>query len=679
MTFPPAAHAEAPAVDRELLTRLANTVRGLSMDAVQHANSGHPGLPLGCADMAVTLWYHFLRFDAKDPHWPNRDRFVLSAGHGSMLLYSLLHLAGYGVSLDDLKGFRQFGSITPGHPEIHLTPGVEATTGPLGQGFANAVGMALSGMMLRARFDDAAPGAFDHFVYVLASDGDLMEGVVAEAASLAGEWQLGNLVVLYDDNDISLDGPTSLSFSREDRAQRFEAYGWHVQHADGFDQQEVANAITEAQRDPRPSIIICKTVIGFGSPNKAGSSKSHGSPLGADEVCMTKERLGISPEPFHVPEEDRTAWSHITDRRGEEAALWRSLWKGVLDGDGAAAGRWNALSTTSLAPHGVVKLPLFDAKKKIATRVAGQKALEALAPSAPWLVGGSADLSSSTKAIIPDTTIIRAGDYSGRDIYFGVREHAMGSIINGLSTQGSFRAFGATFLTFSDYNRPAIRLAALSHIPSIFVFTHDSIFLGEDGPTHQAVEHVASLRLIPNLLVLRPGDAAETAKAWEVIMEQKNRPAALVLTRQDLATFDRTSGEFGSAGDVRRGAYILRREKGAAPALILIATGSEVEIAVDAARILESDGVAVRVVSMPSFELFREQPQAYRDAVLPAAVTARIAVEAGVTACWHEWVGPAGAIIGVDRYGASAPAEVLAVEYGFTAANIVEKARAILA
>lgn len=667
-------------VDSAHLRRLANTVRGLSIDGVEAANSGHPGLPLGCADMAVTLWMHFLRYNTQDPAWPNRDRFILSAGHGSMLLYSLIHLAGFDLPMSELRAFRQWGSRTPGHPELHVTPGVEATTGPLGQGLANSVGVALSGEMLRARFTEFAPRLVDYFTYVLASDGDLMEGVTAEACSLAGEWKLGRLIVLYDDNDISLDGPTSLAFSAEDRAMRYASYGWHVQRVDGFDHQALADAITNAQNDERPSLIVCKTVIGYGSPNKAGSHKVHGSPLGKDELRATKEKLGLPADDFRVTDEDRQAWSARAEENRRDYADWKLHLAAARANNPKEMELWDVLHGQKLPGGIAAKLPAFDPAKKIATRSASEKALNAIAPDAPWLVGGSADLSSSTKAIIAGTSKIRAGEFKGRDIYFGVREHGMGSILNGLTSQGVFRGYGGTFLTFSDYMRGAVRLSALSHIPAIYVWTHDSIFLGEDGPTHQAVEHFAALRAIPNLLVVRPADAHETAQAWLLAVTEEKRPTALILSRQDLTVYDRKGGEFGPADGLHLGAYVLRHEKGSEPPdVILIATGSEIEPTVAAARILEGEGIRARVVSMPCMELFRAQDARYRESVLPASVRARLAIEAGVGQCWHEWVGTEGDMIVMQGFGASAPAEVLAEKFGFTADNIAVRARDLVA
>lgn len=669
--------AGAPAVDAPAMRRLADTIRALSIDGVQKANSGHPGLPLGAADMAVVLWYHFLRDDPHHPHWPNRDRFILSAGHGSMLIYSLLHLAGYGVSMDDLKAFRQLGSITPGHPEIHLTPGVEATTGPLGQGIGNAVGMAMHTEMLRARTEPLAPGLIDHFVYAIAGDGDLMEGIAAEAASLAGHLRLGRLIVLYDDNDISLDGPTSWTFTGEDRAARFAAYGWHVQSIDGHDHQAIANAIAAAKADPRPSLICARTVIGYGSPGKAGSSDAHGSPLGPEEVKRVKETLGLPAADFHVPDSDRAAWAERARRNGAAREAWDAQLAGARRNP-AFATLWDGLHNHELPADIESRLPKFDPAKPVATRAAGKESLNAIAAAATWLVGGSADLSVSTAAVIKGTTRVEAGNFAGRDLYFGVREHAMGSALNGITTQGTFRAYGGTFLTFSDYMRPAVRLAALSEIPAIYVWTHDSIFLGEDGPTHQPVEHVMSLRAIPNLLVLRPGDATETNYAWLLAARQTKRPTALILTRQNVMTIDRESGEFAAASGVLRGGYVLRRENGGTPDAILIATGSEVETAILAARALEADGRSIRVVSMPSFELFREQPREYRDSVLPPAVKRRASIEAGITFGWREWIGDDGLAIGIDRFGASAPAKALAEFFGLSVAKVTDRVKAWL-
>jgi transketolase len=664
----------AEQLDVQLISGLARTVRGLAIDAIEAANSGHPGLPLGCADFAVTLWYSFLQFDPSAPDWRNRDKFILSAGHGSMLLYPLLHLAGYDLSLDEIRRFRQWGSKTPGHPENFMTPGVETTTGPLGQGFATGVGFALADKMLAARVNKPDAALIDNFVYGLVSDGDLMEGVAQEAASLAGFLQLGNLIYLYDDNDISLDGPTSWTY-REDTPAKFRALGWHVQSVDGFDHRAVAAAILSAQAETtRPSLICCKTVIGYGSPNKAGSSKAHGSPLGSDETKLTKQKLGIPADhSFHVPDADRAAWAK---RRAENQAA-HAAWKAKLAKAPEAAALLETYFAQELPSNLEALVPAFDPSKSIATRKASEAVLGALGKALPWLVGGSADLSGSTNAIIAGGGRIEAGAFEKREIFFGVREHAMGSICNGMTQHGAFRAYGGTFFTFSDYMRGAVRLGAVMHTPAIWAYTHDSIFLGEDGPTHQAVEHLAACRSIPNLVVIRPADATETGQAWVAALRRTEGPTALVLSRQNLPTFDRSGGEF-AASQVERGAYILRREKGSKLDGILIGTGSEVSLCVETAKALEADGLSVRVVSMPSWELFESQDAAWKGSVLPADCKVRLAVEAGISMGWDRYVGPAGGTVTQDRFGASAPANVLAEKFGFTSKNIAARFRALL-
>ncbi len=665
-------------VDRELLRRLANTVRGLSIDGVQAANSGHPGLPLGTADFAVTLWYHFLRYNPDDPAWPGRDKFILSAGHGSMLVYSLMHLAGYDLPIEELKNFRQFGSKTPGHPENHLLPGIEMATGPLGQGFATAVGFAMADRLAAARVHRDGFQPFQSFVYTLCSDGDLMEGVAQEAASFAGHMKLGNLIYLYDDNDISLDGPTDLTFNREDTAKKYEAMGFQVQRVDGFDHQAVADAIVEAQKETeRPSLIICKTVIGYGSPNKAGTSSAHGSPLGEEEVARTKEALGISPEKFHVAAEDREAWA----KRKEENLVAYREWQAALEEAKGkhpdAVGLMETLREQKLPADLPAKLPVFEPTKEVPTRKAGEAVLKAIGAEAPWLIGGSADLSVSTNAIVDDQKV-QPGAFDGRHLYFGVREHAMGAIVNGMTRQGFVRGFGATFLTFSDYMRGAVRLAALMECPSIFIYTHDSIFLGEDGPTHQPVEHVMSLRLIPNLNVFRPADAIETGECWVAALEETHGPSAIVLTRQNLPVYDRAMNEYAAIGSPRHGAYVFRPERQADRLDgILIGTGSELQLCVEAARRLEQDGKNIRVVSMPCWELFERQDGDYREKILPRAVTRRVAVEAGRSLGWERWVGANGACVSQDTFGASAPYKVLAEKFGFTAEAVVNAYRGL--
>ncbi len=664
-------------VDAALVRRLANTVRGLSIDGVQNANSGHPGLPLGAADFAVTLWYHFLRFNPQDPRWPNRDKFILSAGHGSMLLYSLLHLAGYNMPMDELKSFRQFGSSTPGHPESFMADGIEATTGPLGQGFANGIGMALADKLLAARVNTPGAELIDCFVYALVSDGDLMEGVAQEAASYAGQLGLGNVIYLYDDNSISLDGPTELSY-QEDTAKKFEAMNWHTITVDGHDPVAVASAISASQRvTDKPSLILCKTIIGYGSPNKANSSGVHGSPLGDEELKLTKENLGISPEAFHVPDEDRDAWAaRVTELKGGYDQ-WQAKLSAARSSNADKVALLDAFFARELPADLESKLPVFDPAKPVATRTAGKTALQALGKELPWLVGGSADLSVSTNAIVSDDKVLE-GEFGGRHIFFGVREHGMGGIVNGLTQHGAFRGFGSTFLTFSDYMRGSVRLSALSEIPAVWVYTHDSIFLGEDGPTHQPVEHYAALRSIPNLSVIRPSDATETAYAWLAALEDRTHPTALLLTRQNLPVLDRSTDEFAPASGLRQGAYILRRERDSKLDGILIGTGSEVQLCVGAAQLLEKDGFSVRVVSMPCQEYFDKQPDSYREEVLPTSCKARVAVEAGVSLGWHKYVGFEGKVIACDRFGASAPASRIAQEFGFTTENVATRLRSLL-
>lgn len=667
-------------VDSDLLTNLANTIRGLSIDAVNEANSGHPGLPLGAADFTVTLWYHFLRFNPEDPKWPGRDKFILSGGHGSMLLYSLLHLAGYDLPMNELKNFRQFGSKTPGHPENHITRGVEVTTGPLGQGFANGVGMGLADAMLAARVHRGNFKPIDTFTYVLCTDGDLMEGVAQEAASFAGHMKLGNLICLYDDNSVSLDGPTSLAFSEEDTPKKYEAMEWHVQTVDGHNHQEVADAIVEAQKATgKPSLICCKTTIGFGSPNKAGTSSAHGSPLGEEEGNKTKEALGISLEKFHVPEEDRKAWSARIDELKELYDSWKEMVEEARKSDKDAVETMEEYFAQRVPANLESKLPKFDPAKPIATRKASGAALKAIGPHLPFLIGGSADLSGSTNAIVEDS-VVQPDSLSGRHLYFGVREHAMGGIVNGIVSQGAFRAFGATFLTFSDYMRGSIRLSALMECPSIWVYTHDSFYLGEDGPTHQPIEHVMALRTIPQLIVIRPGDAIETAQAWVAAVNEKHHPTALILTRQNLPVFDRGSDEFsGGKGDFFKGGYVFRPEKDPKKLDgILIATGSELSLCIDSARELEKEGKSIRVVSLPSWELFERQDGSYKEAILPERCTARVSVEAGIALGWERYVGPKGKMVSRDDFGASAPAKVLAGEFGFTPGKVIARLREVM-
>ncbi len=647
----------------EQIREMAKIVRGLSMDGVQKANSGHPGMPMGMADAATVLWMRHLRHDPRKPDWFNRDRFVLSAGHGSMLLYSLLHLTGYDLSLDDIKNFRQWGSKTPGHPEYGHTPGVETTTGPLGQGFANAVGMALAERHLAARFNDADCTLIDHHTYAIAGDGCLMEGISHEAASLAGHLKLGRLIVLYDDNHISIDGDTNRSFT-EDVIKRFEAYGWHTDRVDGHDPVAVDSAISRAREESRPSLIACRTTIGFGSPHMAGTAKVHGSPLGAEEIRLTREKLGLPPETdFYISDK---ALDYARSSLEKGAAL-RGAWE-QLHRECAANNPRKAALLEDMIAGGIGAdlddiLPAFEEDDALATRAASGKVLDAIVPAVPALLGGSADLTGSNNTLPKGEEGITADACENRYVYYGVREHAMAAMMNGMALHGGIIPYGGTFLVFSDYMRNSVRLAAMMGIRVIFVFTHDSIGLGEDGPTHQPVEHVASLRLIPNLTVIRPADARETARAWKMALENSKGPTALILTRQKLPTLHKA--DYPSVAMSEKGGYILSDAEGATA--IIMASGSEVEIALGAQKLLAEKGVACRVVSMPSVEIFERQPAEYRDEVLPASVKTRVAIEAGSSMSWHKYVGDAGCIIGIDTFGASAPYKEIYQHYGLTA------------
>jgi transketolase len=656
--------------------RCINTIRMLAADAVQKAKSGHPGMPMGAAAMAYVLWTRILRHNPANPAWPDRDRFVLSAGHGSMLLYALLHLTGYDLSLDDLTQFRQWGSKTPGHPEYGHTPGVETTTGPLGQGVANAVGMAIAERWLAAQFNRDGHAIVDHYTYAIAGDGDLMEGVAAEAASLAGHLRLGKLICLYDDNRITIDGSTDLAFT-EDVGKRFEAYGWQVLRvADGNDLDGVESAVRAAQAEAgRPSLLLCRTHIGFGSPNRQDTSKAHGEPLGEDEVRLTKQKLGWPESPaFLVPDEAREEFRRALGH----GKAWEAEWRQRLAAYAAAlpveAARWEQYQSGKLPAHWGAALPTFQpGEPPVATRAVSGKVIQAIYGTVTNLVGGSADLAPSNNTYVAAGGVFQAGSYGGRNFHFGVREHAMGAIANGLALHGGLRPYVASFLVFADYMRPAIRLATLMRLPVVFVFTHDSIGLGEDGPTHQPIEQIASLRAIPGLRVIRPADAGETVEAWRAALTQPG-PSCLILTRQNLPILDRS----GVAAGAARGAYILAEAPGGRPQLILLATGSEVELALGARKILEEKGVAARVVSLPSWELFEAQPPEYRDAVLPPAVSARLAVEAGSPMGWHRYVGLAGDVVGMNRFGASAPARVLFEKFGFTGEAVAARALKLL-
>jgi transketolase len=650
----------------------ANTIRGLSMDGVQAADSGHPGLPMGMADVAAVLWLKHLKYDASRPDWPDRDRFVLSGGHGSMLLYSLLHLAGYGLPLDELKRFRQLGSLTPGHPETGHTVGVETTTGPLGQGIGNAVGMAIAERMLAARFNAADRTLVDHYTYVFCGDGDMMEGVSHEAASIAGHLKLERLILFYDSNHITIEGRTELAHT-ENVGLRFKGYGWNVLEIDGHDYAQIDRAIARA-RKPKgaPTLVICRTVIGKGSPNKAGSAKAHGEPLGVDEVQRSKVALGISPEAFHVPAEVRTLFDAHAAAGRRAANKWRKALKAVLAADAELAARWKVHMEDVVPEDLASRLPTFA--KATATRAASGAVIQALAKAMPQFVGGSADLAPSTKTWIEGEAALAPGDFSGRNIHFGVREHGMGSVMNGMALHGGFRVFGATFFVFADYMRPTLRLAAISHIPVVYVFTHDSFYVGEDGPTHEPVEQLASLRCMPGMTVIRPADPTETAAAWVTALRNRKGPTALLLTRQNLEVIDRT--QHPAADNLAKGAYTLLQTGGGTPELLLIASGSEVQLAMQAAKAL--DGVNVRVVSMPSWELFEKQPQSYRESVLPEGCKRRMAIEAGCAFGWERYIGRCGTTVTLDRFGASGPYKALEKEFGFTVEAVVAKARGLL-
>lgn len=653
--------------------RCVNTLRTLSIDAVQAAESGHPGMPMGMADAAFVLWTKFLKHDPAHPNWYNRDRFVLSAGHGSMLLYSLLHLTGYDVSLDEIKNFRQWGSITPGHPEYGLTPGVETTTGPLGQGFATGVGMAMAEAHLAEKFNTDEHPVTDHYVYAIVSDGDLMEGISHEAASLAGHLKLGKLIYLYDANEISIDGSTDLAYT-EDAGKRFKSYGWDVQTIDGHDRDAVEKSIKKAQSaTDRPSIIICKTHIGFGSPNKQDSASSHGAPLGEEEVRLTKENLNWDPDKkFHIPDDVLAHYRNAQSEGKKQFEEWKKLVESYGKSEPAKAKQFNRQINRLLPDNIDDLLPVFEADGKgMATRAASGKVINAIAKDIPAMIGGSADLTGSNKTWINDAGVFEHGNFAGRNIHYGVREHAMGAALNGMALHGGIIPFGGTFLIFSDYCRPAIRIAALSHIPSIFVFTHDSIGLGEDGPTHQPIEHLASLRAMPNVQVLRPADANEVSWAWKAALQKTDGPSLIVLTRQSLPTLDRT--KFEGASGVAKGAYVLSDSGKSIPDAILMATGSEVQLMVEAQQKLADRQIDVRVVSMPSWELFEQQSDDYRQKVLPKEVTARLSVEAAATLGWERYVGNRGKAIGLDRFGASAPYQKIYEGFGLTSERIVEE------
>lgn len=665
-------------ITADLINRAINTIRFLSADAVQKANSGHPGLPMGAAAMAYTLWTRHLRFNPHNPAWPGRDRFILSGGHGSALLYSLLYLTGYDLPLDEIKNFRQWGSLTPGHPEYGLTPGVEVTTGPLGQGFANGVGMAIAQAHLAAEFGKPGHDILDYYIYAIVTDGDLMEGVASEAASLAGHLGLGRLIYLYDDNHISIDGSTKLAFT-EDRARRFKAYGWHVQRVrDGNDIEAVDEAIRQAQLDPRPSLILCRTHIGYGLPTRQDTAKAHGEPPGDDELNGAKVKLGWPVEPrFYIPEDVLAHFRQAIPRGEKLETEWRTRLRAYLAEYPQLDTELERRLSGTLPDGWDQDLPVFPADAKgMATRSASGKVINALAAKLPELIGGSADLAPSNNTWIQGSLDFQKKTPEGRNFHFGVREHAMGSIVNGMSVHGGVIPYGATFLVFSDYMRPAIRLSALSHYPCIWIFTHDSIGLGEDGPTHQPVEQLAALRAIPDLVVIRPADANEVSEAWRVVIARRHGPTALILTRQSVPVIDRQV--YAPASGLQKGAYVLADVGDKAPELVLMASGSEVSLIIESAMRLVMEGVSLRLVSFPSWELFKKQDVTYQQQVLPPEIKARLAVEAGVSQGWERWVGNQGAVISIERFGASAPYKIIFEKYGLTADHIVEEAHNVL-
>lgn len=657
-----------------------NAIRFLSADAIKKANSGHPGLPMGTAAMAYTLFTKHMRYNPANPKWPDRDRFILSGGHGSMLLYSLFYLTGYEeMTMEQLKTFRQVGSLTPGHPEYKHTAGVETTTGPLGQGLATAVGIAMAEAHLAATYNTEVEKIVDHYTYVIASDGDLMEGVTSEASSLAGHLGLGKLICLYDDNHITIDGRTDIAFT-EDRGKRYEAYGWQVLHVeDGNNISEIDRAIQAAKVDPRPSLIICKTIIGYGFPTWADNPAAHSGIPSDEELDGAKKALGYPVEPhFYVSEEVLAHYREALTRGSQAETEWKKKFDDYRQKQPDQAREFERVMAGDLPENWQDSVPTFPADARgLATRAASGKVLNALAKELPELIGGSADLAGSNSVKLDNQASFQKENYSGRNIHFGVREHGMGAINNGLTQHGGLRSFVATFFVFSDYLRPALRLAALSGIGDIWVFSHDSIMVGEDGPTHQPIEHLNSFRAMPNVALLRPADANETAEAWKVAVERKDAPTILALTRQAVPTLDRQ--KFASAEGLRKGAYVLA-DLGEGPTdLVLMASGSEVDLIVKAGQVLAEEGVSVRLVSFPSLELFDKQTKEYQDSVMLPGVKARLAVEAGSSLGWHRWVGADGALITLDRFGASGPAEELLVEFGFTVENVLEKSHKLLA
>ncbi|MHA2423249.1 MAG: transketolase [Candidatus Thorarchaeota archaeon] len=660
-----------------LQERAINTIRFLSADAIEDAKSGHPGMPMGAAPMAYTLWMKHLRFNPQNPDWADRDRFVLSGGHGSMLLYSLLHLTGYDLPLDEIKKFRQWHSKTPGHPESFCTPGVEVTTGPLGQGLGNSVGLAIAEKHLSAIYNRPDSEVVNHFTYAIVTDGDLMEGIASEAASIAGHLGLGKLILLYDDNRISIDGSTDITFT-EDTRGKYEALHWHVQKVDGNDVDAVDEAIKQAKVDPRPSLIMCKTNIGFGMPNKQDTAKAHGEPAGEDELNGAKTNLGWPLEPRYLIPEDVLAHFREAVNRGEETEkTWKKSFEEYKNQNPKLAEELQRRLSGRLPDGWNSELPVFDSSEgNLATRAASGKVINALGSKLPELIGGSADLTGSNKTWIDGSESFQKDNPVGRNIYFGVREHAMGAIVNGLAAHGGVIPFSATFFMFSDYMRPSIRLSALSGHPSIWVFTHDSIGVGEDGPTHQPIEHLAALRAIPELVVIRPADATEVVEAWKVAINRRTGPTVLVLTRQKLPILNRE--DYNDADGVSRGAYVLADYSDGNPEMILIGSGSEVHLVVEAAKVLAEEGIKVRVISFPSWKLFAAQTKKYQDSVLPPSCSKRLVVEAGVKQGWGQWIGPECNVISIERFGSSAPGKVVFEKFGFTVDNVIEKSREIL-
>ncbi len=655
-------------MDNKLLHKTANTIRGISIDAVQKANSGHPGLPLGMADVGTVLFSKFLKYNPANPNWFNRDRFVMSGGHGSALIYSLLNIFGYDLTLDDIKNFRQWGSKTPGHPEYKHTPGIETTTGPLGQGIANAVGMALAETILAAKYNTENTKIVNHHTYVMAGDGDLQEGISHEVSSFAGHFKLKKLIVLYDSNDITIDGETNMNFT-ENVSKRYKAYGWHVLKIDGHNNQEIEKAIKKAKKTKKPSLIICRTTIGYGSPNKAGTSSVHGAPLGENELKLTKEKLGIDPKDFFIPNEIKEVTENALKKGKKAEGKWIVKLENFKKENLNLAEDFEKCISEELSDS-VFEIPDFDSEKGIATRSASGKILEHLEKEIPFLIGGSADLTPSNNTKTKNQTAYCAKNRKGQYLHYGVREHGMASIMNGLTLHGGCLPYSGTFFVFSDYMRPAIRMAALMGLRVIYVFTHDSIGLGEDGPTHQPIEHLTSLRVIPNLVNFRPADANETAIGWKIALKRKNGPTSLILTRQALPVFDRSNGDFSPVEGAEKGAYVLTEDNDYE--FIISASGSEVETAVNAKEILNSKGIKVRIVSFPSTELFEDQSSEYKNSVFPKVKTKRIFIEAGCEMSWNKYAGDNGKIISIERFGASAPYKTLFEKFGITAEKIVE-------